>query len=219
MVIDARFVEYVTSLVVREIGQMGYKIDALGPKRVPVGISARHVHLQTDHLYTLFGNGYRLTPMIELSQPGQFAAQEIVTLAGPKGKIERVRILGPERVQTQVEVSASDARTLGVTPIVRNSGDIEGTPGLTIIGPKGSVDIQKGVIVAERHIHMSFQQSEYFGVRDGDRVKVMIPGPKGGIMDNIVVRVSQNYQLDLHIDTDEANAFLLKQGDLLELVK
>lgn len=219
MAVDTKLVQYVTSLVLREVAQMRHTSGVSVPKVVPVGISARHVHLQSDHLDILFGKGYKLTHLKDLSQPGQFAAQEKVALIGPKGKIEGVRILGPVRKSTQVEVSASDARKLGVPPVVRNSGDLEGTPGLTIVGPQGRVDIHKGVIIAERHIHMSPQEAEFYSVRDGDRVKVLVPGPRGGVMDNVVIRVHENYRLDLHIDTDEANAFLIKQGDMLKFVK
>jgi len=219
MAVNTGLLEYITGLVIREIEQMGHTAGISAPKVIPVGISARHVHLQPDHLEALFGKGYKLKKLKDLSQPGQFAAEETVTITGPRGSIAKVRILGPERKQTQVEISASDARTLGVPKVVRNSGDLEGTPGITITGPMGSVDIESGVIVADRHIHMSPQDAEYFGVKNGERVRVRIPGPKGGIMDNVTVRVSDNYRLDRHVDTDEANAFLLKQGDLLELVK
>lgn len=219
MATDTRFIEYVAGLVVREIEQMGHDVGLSLIKKVPVGISARHVHLQPDHLEVLFGPGYKLTPVKDLSQPGQFAARETVTLVGAKGKIEDVRILGPERKRTQVEVSSSDARRLGVKPVVRNSGDIEGTPGIRIVGPKGSVDIQNGLILADRHIHMSPQEAQFYDVVNGERVKVRVPGPRGGIMDNITVRVHPDYRLDMHIDTDEANTFLIQQGDMLELIK
>lgn len=215
MAVDSRFIEYVAGLVIREIEHLGHTVSST-PASVSVGISARHVHLTRDHVDILFGKDYKLTRIKDLSQPGQFASKETVTLLGPKGKIEKVRILGPERRLTQVEVSASDARILGVQPIVRNSGDIEGTPGLTIIGTQGSVDIDKGVILADRHIHMSPEEAGFYGVKDGDRVKISIPGRRGGVLDNVVIRVHQDYRMDLHIDTDEANAFLLKQGDILE---
>lgn len=219
MSIDAGLIEYVAGLVVNEIEHMGHKTGTSAFKLIPVGISARHVHLQPDHIEVLFGKGYKLQPMKDLSQIGQFAAMETVAIAGPKGRIEKVRILGPERKLTQVEVSASDTRILGLSPVVRNSGDLEGTPGLTIIGPKGSVDIESGVILADRHIHMSPGEARAYGVANGDRTKLRVPGRRGGIMDNVTVRVNKDYRLDLHIDTDEANAFLLKQGDMLELVK
>lgn len=191
------------------------------PKKdlVPVGISARHVHLQHDHLEALFGKGYKLTPMKDLSQPGQYASEETVGLIGPKGRMDKVRILGPERKNTQVEITSADARTLGVAPVVRSSGDIQGTPGITIVGPMGSIDIECGVILADRHIHMSPEEAESYGVVNGQQVKVEIGGPRGGIMDNVTLRVHKDYRLDMHIDTDEANAFLIKQGDMVKILK
>jgi len=219
MINDSDFVKYVAKLVIQEIEQMGYTTEKSSTKMVPVGISARHVHLQTDHLELLFGKGYKLTHARDLSQPGQFAAKETVSLLGTRGKIDRIRILGPVRNSTQVEIAASDARTLGVPPVVRNSGDHYGTPGLTIIGPNGSIELIRGVILADRHIHMSPRDAESFCVKNGDRVKVLISGPRKGIIDNVAIRVNEEYRLDLHIDTDEANAFLLNQGDELELIK
>lgn len=218
MAFDSKLVELVAVTVINEIENMGHKISPSQSKLVPVGISARHVHLQTEHLEKLFGKEYKLTFLKELSQPGQFAAQETVCIIGPKGKIEKVRILGPVRSKTQVEVSASDARVLGVAPVVRSSGNHQGTPGITIVGPEGQIEIKSGVIVADRHIHMSPDDAMDFMVGDGEKVRVMVSGPKGGIMDNVTVRVSENYRLDMHIDTDDANAFLIKQGDMLKIV-
>lgn len=220
MATETDLVRYVAGLVIQEAYRLGYNIGRTEePRCVPVGISARHVHLQSDHLEILFGKGHALTPIKDLSQPGQFAAAEMVSVIGPKGRINKVRILGPVRKKTQVEISASDARLLGVAPVVRDSGDHNGTPGITIEGPAGSVEIQSGVMLADRHIHMSPAEAESFGVQDGQRVRLKIPGRRGGILENVGIRVDQNYLLDLHIDTDEANAFLLKQGEMLEFVK
>lgn len=220
MATETDLVRYVAGLVIQEANRLGYNIGRTKePGCVPVGISARHVHLQSDHLEILFGKGHALTPIKDLSQPGQFAAAEMVSVIGPKGRINKVRILGPVRKKTQVEISASDARLLGVAPVVRDSGDHNGTPGITIEGPAGSVEIQSGVMLADRHIHMSPAEAESFGVQDGQRVRLKIPGRRGGILENVGIRVDQNYLLDLHIDTDEANAFLLKQGEMLEFVK
>ncbi|GGK12508.1 propanediol utilization phosphotransacylase [Caldalkalibacillus thermarum] len=186
--------------------------------KIPVGISNRHVHLSPEHLEQLFGKGYELTELKPLSQPGQFAAQETVTLVGPKGEIPKVRILGPARGHTQVEISKTDSYKLGVNPPVRDSGDIEGTPGIKIIGPKGEVELDKGVIIASRHIHFHTSDAEKFGVKDGDRVRIRAGGERAVIFENVLCRVSDNYALDCHLDTDEGNAAGLKTGDYVELI-
>lgn len=188
------------------------------PDAVPVGISARHVHLTREHVQTLFGRGYRLTVMKNLSQPGQFAAAETVEIAGSKGNIAKLRILGPERPDSQVEIPFSDGRRLGIVPPVRTSGDLKGTPGILIKGPAGVVRLESGVIVADRHIHMSPDDAKWFGVRHLDIVKARIDGPKGGIIDQITVRVNRAYRLDLHLDTDDANTFLISQGQKITLL-
>ena len=189
------------------------------PLQVPVGISARHVHLTREHVELLFGRGYELTPLKNLSQKNQFACVEQVTLIGPKGKLEKVRILGPERKDTQVELSAGDSRRLGLSPPVRTSGDVAGTPGLLIRGPGGEVLLKNGVIIADRHIHMTPQDARWFGVLDKERVKVCVKGPKGGVMNDVVIRVSESARLDFHVDTDDANAFLLSQGQWVSVRK
>lgn len=189
------------------------------PYQVPTGISARHIHLSRTDLDMLFGPGYRLTPMKALSQPGQFACEEQVTVAGPKGNISKVRILGPERHQSQVELSFSDCRTLGISAPVRTSGHLDHTPGITIQGPKGMITLSQGVIIADRHIHMTPADAKWFGVKDQERVNVIIDGPKGGILSQVVIRISNNAQLDFHVDTDDANAFQLKQGQWVTIRK
>ena len=185
--------------------------------KVPVGISNRHVHLTQEHLEELFGPGHRLTKLKDLSQPGQFASEETVTLVGPKGSLEGVRILGPVRDASQVELSATDTFKLGVRPPVRESGDLDGTPGIEIVGPAGKVHLEQGVIIAARHIHMSPREAAAFGLRDGDRIEVEVPGERGGVFENVLIRVSPHYALDLHLDTDEGNAFGLKNGQTLDV--
>lgn len=187
-------------------------------KKVPVGVSGRHVHVTQEELERLFGPGYHLTSYKELSQPGQFAANEMVTLVGPKGVIPKVRILGPVRKATQVEISRTDGYALGVDAPVRESGDLEGTPGIVIVGPHGPVQTKQGVIVAKRHIHFTPQLARDFGVGDGDIVAVKTGGPRALVFDQVVARVRGDFALDMHIDTDEANSAGLKQGDLVSLV-
>ncbi|MCK9223646.1 MAG: phosphate propanoyltransferase [Candidatus Muirbacterium halophilum] len=173
----------------------------------PVSVSNRHIHICKSDLECIFGKGYELKRMKELSQPGQFACEEKVIIVGPKGSIENVRILGPERKETQVEISVTDTFKLGIPVFVRDSGDLSGTPGLTVCGPKGSVYIEKGAIVAKRHIHFSENDAKKFNVKDKEKVNVLIEGEKGGIFSDVLVRVSNSYALDMHIDTDEGNAF------------
>ncbi|HQO05103.1 MAG TPA: phosphate propanoyltransferase, partial [Fervidobacterium sp.] len=153
-------------------------------------------------------------------QPGQFACKEMVTIVGPKGSIENVRILGPERKDTQIEISLTDAFKLGIMPPVRDSGDIEGTPGITIIGPNGKLEKEKGVIIAKRHVHMHPSDAEKFGVKDKDIVKVIVEnGDRKLIFDDVLIRVSEKFALEFHVDTDEANAALLKTGDIVYIVE
>ena len=185
--------------------------------KVPVGISNRHIHVSQKDLETLFGEGYELTIMKDLSQPGQYAAEEKVTIEGPKGRIDNVRILGPVRKETQIEISRTDSFGLGIKPPVRDSGLLQDTPGLKVIGPKGEVELVKGAILAARHIHFHTTDAETFGVKDQDRVRVIVEGERGLVFENVLARVSKNYALEFHVDTDEANASNLKNGDLLEV--
>lgn len=196
--------------------------DLLGhaaPLTVSVGVSGRHVHLSQEDLEALFGAGYELTPIKELSQPGQFAAKETVTLVGPKGVIERVRVLGPVRPSTQVEVLRGDTFKLGVPACVRMSGKLEGTPGVTLAGPHGTVALSQGVIVAARHIHMTCDEAAKRGLHDGQVVSIAFGGERGGRLDNVVVRANNTSALDCHIDTEEANAFGIKNGSVVEIIK
>ena len=172
-----------------------------------VETSARHIHLTEEHIAVLFGEGHTLTNKKDLSQPGQFACEEKVELVGPKSSV-KVSVLGPARKDTQVELSFTDARALGLKNVpVRESGDIDGTPGIKLVGPCGEIEIEKGCIIAKRHIHMTPEDAEKFGVKDKDIVKVAIGGTgRAVIFDDVVVRVSSTYALAMHIDTDEANA-------------
>lgn len=184
-----------------------------------VGVSGRHVHLSQGDLEALFGAGYELTPIKNLSQPGQFASKETVTLVGPKGVIERVRVLGPVRSQTQVEILAGDSFKLGVPAMVRMSGKLEGTPGITLAGPKGTVAIPGGVMVAARHIHMSLAQAASMGLRDGQIVSIVFGGERGGRLDNVAIRANDSSELDCHIDTEEANALRISNGSVVRIIK
>lgn len=185
-----------------------------------VETSARHVHVTKEHLDILFGEGYELTKKKDLSQPGQFACNERVAVIGEKGQFPAVSILGPVRTATQVEISASDARTLGVAAPVRESGDIAGSAPCRLVGPKGEVEINEGVIVAKRHIHMTPADAENFGVKDKDVVSVKIDSPERSLVfGDVVVRVSEKFALAMHIDTDESNAVLAPAGTMGTIVK
>ena len=188
------------------------------PRQIPIAASNRHIHLSPEHVDRLFGKGHQLNKLKDLSQPNQFAAKETVTLIGPKGKIQNVRVLGPARGSTQVEVSLFDGFTLGVKPPIRNSGDIKGSEAITIQGPRGQVTINEGLICAARHIHMHTSDGESFGVSDGDRVQVKVEGERGVIFSNVLIRVSPKYKLEMHIDIDEANAANIKNGQIGEIV-
>ncbi|MBO8168103.1 MAG: phosphate propanoyltransferase [Thermoanaerobacteraceae bacterium] len=185
---------------------------------IPVGVSNRHIHLMQEDLEMLFGEGYELTNIKDLGQPGEFAAKEVLTVVGPRGVIEGVRILGPPRKVTQVEISMTDAYRLGLRPPVRDSGNIKGTPGIAVVGPKGVVALEEGVILAARHIHMHPDDAAKIGVKDKDRVRVHVPGERAQVMENVLVRVSPKYRLEMHVDTDEANAALLKNGDTVKII-
>ncbi|MBC3797453.1 phosphate propanoyltransferase [Acetobacterium paludosum] len=180
-------------------------------RKVPIGLSNKHIHLSQTDLEALFGKGYQLTPMKDLSQPGQFACEEKVDVVGPKGK-QTMRILGPVRPETQIEVSIGDGFVLGLKVPIRNSGDIDGTPGVKIVGPAGEIEIGKGVLVAGRHIHMSPDEAKTYNLKDKDVVSVKLDGPRGLTFDNVLVRVNPNYLLDMHIDVEEGNAAGAKNG-------
>lgn len=187
-------------------------------KRIPVGVSNRHVHLSQADLAILFGPEFQLSRYKELSQPGQFACEQKVTLVGAKGIIQNVRILGPVRSKTQVEISAGDGVTLGVKAPLRDSGDLQGSAGIALLGPAGVVMLQEGVIVAARHIHMHSSDAVRWGVQDGDRVSVRVTGPRGIIFNEVLIRSSDQYKLEMHIDLDEANAAFLKNAEYVEII-
>lgn len=176
-------------------------------KPVLVEVSARHVHVSREHLDILFGKGYELTNKKDLSQPGQFACEERVTIVGPRKELKNVSILGPVRKNTQVELSMTDARSIGISAPVRESGDIAGSAPCKIIGPEGEVEIAEGVIVAKRHIHMTPEDAEKYNIKDNQIVRVAINNEgRKLVFDDVVARVSPNFSLAMHIDTDEANA-------------
>lgn len=178
----------------------------MSKEKVLVEVSARHAHLSEQDLETLFGKGYKLTPKKELSQPGQFACEEKITIKGSRGEM-KMSVLGPTRKSTQIELSLTDARTVGVAAMIRESGDIASTNGIVIAGPCGEIEIKEGVIAAKRHIHMTKKDAEYYGVENGQIVSVKVETPeRTTTFGDTVVRVSDSYALAMHIDTDEANA-------------
>lgn len=186
--------------------------------KVPIGISARHIHLTQEDVEKLFGEGYQLTKRSEL-MGGQFASNEQCTIVGLKLRaIENVRILGPVRSKSQVEISATDARTLGVKAPTRQSGDIAGSAPIALVGPKGAIYLKEGCIVAARHIHMPPADAEAAGFKDGDMVSVRMGDERGALLEQVKIRVDESFTLEMHIDTDEANACQVKQGDLAVIV-
>ncbi len=187
-------------------------IEKFRSRPIAISTSAHHVHLTQEHFEILFGVGKTMTPRSELSQPDQFAAIETVNLIGPKGKIERVRILGPARKESQVEISCTERFKLGIDPPIRNSGDTEGTPGIILEGESGTVKLDKGVICAKRHIHISPEEALNLGLRDQDVVMVKVKGVRELIFGDVLVRVNPKYRLDMHLDTDEANAAQITTG-------
>ncbi len=178
-------------------------------------VSAHHIHLSQEHVEALFGKGHQLTWHSDLSQPGQFACKEQLTIVGPKGRIERVRILGPARKATQIEIAMTEQFKLGIHPPIRESGDLNGTPGCTLEGPNGVVDIKNGVICALRHIHMTPEDALRYGLKERSTVRVRVAGDRELIFGDVLIRINPNYKLAMHIDTDEANAASLKTGDLV----
>lgn len=185
---------------------------------IPVGVSNRHVHLAPHHIEALFGKGYELTPLRELSQKGQFAAVETVTLKGPLGSLPNVRILGPSRGATQVEISRTDGFEIGVHPPIRLSGDLAGTPGITLVGTMGTVTLSQGLIIAKNHVHASPEEALSLGITHGGRIMVQAMGERPLLFADVIVRVSPQFSLDFHMDRDEANAAHLSTGDTVEII-
>ena len=188
-------------------------VDAvLGRIFVKLEASGRHVHITKEQAQTLFG--HPLTPKRELSQPGQFLANERVTVVGPKGEFQNVAVLGPERKEAQVEISLTDARVLGLRPPVRLSGDVKGSPGATLVGPKGTVKLQQGVLAAQRHIHVTPEDGKRLGLQDKQIVKLQVFTQRPVVFDDVMVRIHKDFATYVHLDYDEANACGMEPGDL-----
>lgn len=190
-----------------------------GELLIPVTVSNRHVHLDEAASEALFGPGYRFTPKKDLVQLGQFACEETITIRGPKRAIEKVRVLGPLRPFTQAELSVTDCRMLGIAPTLRLSGDIDGSPELTLTGPRGSYVIRQGAIVAARHLHVPLSLADVFGLQNGQLVTLSTEGERPADLRGIIVRVSEGALLEAHVDTDEANATGIRDDMLLKLTK
>ena len=186
---------------------------------IPVGVSGRHLHLSREHLDALFGTGYELTKKKDLSQPGQYASEETVDIMTTKGAFTRVRILGPVRKATQIELALSDTVKLGITPPIRDSGNVAGSPGVVLVGPNGTITLDQGVIVALRHIHMTPADAQKFGVKDKDMVEVECCGERSMTLGQVLVRVNEQFSLEIHMDTDEGNAACLKTGQKVSLIR
>lgn len=216
MALDNNLVAEIVGRVMQQLGENNANTD----NEVPVGVSNRHIHLSVADLETLFGKGYELTPIKDLSQPGQFACKETLTIVGPSLRpIENVRVLGPVRKNSQVEISRTDSFTLKVKPPIRESGDISGSAPITIIGPKGVVTLKEGCIIANRHIHMSIDEGKQFGLSDGEYVDVEVNGERRTKFYDVQVRVHKDFRLEMHIDTDDANAAGIGNGAKVKIVK
>lgn len=214
---DNNNVELITRMVLEAVekqktsGDIGYM--------VPVGVSARHIHLTQEHVETLFGSGYQLTQKKEL-MGGQFAANELVTIVGLKLRaIENVRVLGPVRSKSQVEISATDAVRLGVKAPIRESGNVAGSAPIAVVGPKGALYLKEGCIIAKRHIHMAPNNASQAGVCDGDIVSVIVDNERGTVFNQVQIRVDDSFTLEMHLDTDEANAATIATGDTVRIIK
>lgn len=198
---------------------MQYCTEDLLPLEVPVGVSGRHIHLCRHDADAIFGPGYEFTVLRELNQPGEFAAKETVTIVSSRSVLEGVRVLGPVRPYSQVEISMTDGFRLGLKPPVRESGNIEGTPGIVVVGPTGAITLPQGVILAARHIHIEAERAAALNLHDNQLVQVLVPGARGMILNNVIIRAKPNFCLELHLDTDEANAALLASGDKVKILR
>lgn len=215
--LDTQNIELITRMVMESLKKQEQRQEA--GYMVPIGVSARHIHLTQEDLEILYGPGYQLTKKKEL-MGGQFASNELVTIVGLKLRaIENVRILGPCRKKSQVEISATDALKLGVKAPVRESGDIAGSAPIALVGPKGALYLKEGCIVAARHIHMSPADAKAAGVHDGDYVSVKADNERGTIFNNVKIRVDESFTLEMHIDTDEANASQIATGNTVRIVR
>ena len=211
----------IESIVKNVLAELGASTPTAEDNTIPVGISNRHIHLNEADLETLFGSGYQLTHFKDLSQPGQYACKETLTLVGPSMRaIEGVRVLGPLRKSSQVEISVTDSYVLKVKPPVRESGKLQGSAPITIVGPRGIVKLDEGCIIANRHIHMSPSDAQRFGVKDGDYIDVdATTGTKRTRWFDVQVRVHPDFRLEMHVDTDDANAVGFKNGSTVTPVK
>jgi putative phosphotransacetylase len=186
---------------------------------LPIARSDIHAHLTQEHVEVLFGKGHQLTKWRDLTIPGAFACHETVEVKGPSGSIKGAVVVGPCRAYTQVEVSFTNAATLGVTPPLRESGDLEGSPGAVLVGTKGELALEKGVVAALRHIHMNTADARDFGVRDGERVKIRVPGDRATVLENVIIRVDPAWALEMHVDLDEGYAAGVVDFQLVELIR
>lgn len=213
--VDRKAVEQIVrEIVLKQLG------GPIGKPELVVSISARHVHVTDEDCERLFGPGHTLTPVKDLYQEGYYAAEETVMLVGPRRRmLPSVRILGPTRSATQVELSFTDGISLGIDLPVRQSGDIEGTPGCTLVGPAGSIDLEQGVIRAGRHVHMGPSDAEYYGVKDKDRMSLRVNSACRTVFEDLLVRVGEGIKLEAHLDTDEGNASDLEHATSVELFK
>jgi acetate kinase len=220
MVIPADEARMIARETVRALGyqNVARTIERQEKKEIPVEVSAHHVHLCEKDVEALFGPGYQLSRRSDLSQPGQFACEETVNLIGPRGRVDRVRILGPTRSQTQVEIAMTEEFKLGIKAPIRASGDLDGSPGITLEGPRRTIDLPRGVICSVRHIHMSPEDVLAFGLKDRDICMIRVEGERTLIFGDVLVRVNPDYRLAMHIDTDEANAASIRTGMLGYLV-
>lgn len=213
---EQQTVEMIAQMVLQTINKMDEKTNGY---QVPVGVSARHIHLTQQDVETLFGEGYQLTKKKDL-MGGQYACNETVTIVGLKLRaIENVRVLGPVRKASQIEISATDALKLGIKAPVRESGDVAGSAPIAVVGPKGAIYMKEGCIVAMRHIHMSPADAAAAGVHDGDIVSVKADNERGTVFNHVKIRVNESFTLEMHIDTDEANASRIKTGDMVTIIR
>ena len=219
--IDRQWIEQIVREIVQNrIGSPSELVRNRAAPELIVSISARHVHLSQEHVEILFGTGSKLTKMKDLYQDGFFAAEETVMVVGPRKRmLPTVRILGPTRPETQVELAFTDSISLGINPPVRESGQLQETPGCVLVGPKGVVELKRGVIRAERHVHMSPDEAKYYGVQVKDRMSLKIHSPCPTTFENVLVRVGEGIKLEVHLDTDEGNACDLEHATKIELVR
>lgn len=191
--------------------------ESSGYMKISVGVSNRHVHLKENDFKILFGE-ISLEKDFDLHQKGEFASKLFVTIKGPKGHIDRVRVIGPIRTYTQVEVSRTDCYILGINPPIRKSGDISSSSPITIIGPNGTVELEEGAIIAERHIHITKEQLAYYQLDENKPLNIVVRGEKPTILNNVKLKVSENAYFELHLDIDDANACNLKNGDIVDIL-